>query len=61
MKPLWQLHTNEGVFYVRATHVELRNWMFLYLKLKQKKGVGLSQVLFSWTPIFTTPLKEIVK
>lgn len=48
---IYQLHTNEGVRYVRSTDKRLRAAMMEYIKAKRVKGISLASIQYCWSPL----------
>ena len=59
LAPMYELTTNEGRFYVRATKRELDAAERRYIKAKLDSGMSLSLIMFCTGPIHLTPLSII--
>lgn len=48
---IYQLHTNEGVRYVRSTDARLRAAMFAYIREKRATGYPMADIIYCWSPL----------
>lgn len=57
---LFELHTNEGKYYVESSIPTLRKAMFAYIKTKRKEDISLGMITFCWTRLPLSNLTSIM-